>query len=404
MKTFIARQPMIDINGEIIGYELLFRNSMVNQAEITDNYTATLKVIKDLIINFNVKEMSNNKRMFINFNDETILQGAPDLFMPETLVIELLEDTSGSDELVEKLMAYKDKGYLIALDDFLFKKGLEALIALADIIKLDFFDHDRQAVVETVNSLKPYRKILLAEKVETEEDVNFAKALGCTIFQGYFFQKPKIFEGKEVVTMPTVYLELLKILNEPVVDFEALSSVILRDSSLTLSLLKLLNSAAYYSNKRVTSVKIALIRLGINESKKLILVNMLKNFIAEGTLDEIVNISLKRAKQAELLSEKFNLIKRKDELFIVGLLSLINIIMKRQMTDILSNVPLNGDVIDALLGKENQLSKVIDLIILYEMGEINGVEVILTQRNLDIETFNRMYIEATMWADELLRE
>jgi EAL and modified HD-GYP domain-containing signal transduction protein len=401
MKIFLARQPMMDMKNEVVGYELLFRNSKVNSANVSDGYIATLKVMKNLIVNFGIKEITNNKRFFINFNDELIIQRAPDLFKPEELVIELLEDTLANEELIDILIDYKNSGYLIALDDFAYSEEKTELLKIADIVKLDFIDFSHEELINIVSKIKPFNVVLLAEKVENLEEFEFAKKIGCTIFQGYYFQKPTIFESSENMTIPAVYYELLEEINHTEIDYTKLSSIIKKDSSLTISLLKLLNSAAYYSSNRVTSVKNALVNLGIKESKKLIMINMLKNLTSVGTPNELINISLRRGKQAEQLAKYYNLKNRADELFIVGLLSLLNVIMKKHMKKILIDVPLESDVIDALLGIENKLSTVLELIILFEMDAIEEVETTIARHDLDIDEFNRIYIESTKWADQI---
>jgi len=291
---------------------------------------------------------------------------------------------------------------LIALDDFIFDQNLEKLIGVADIIKLDFMLQTHKELAETVDKLKPYNKVLLAEKVESEEDVIFAKSIGCTIFQGYFYQKPKVFEGSDTLTLPSIYLELLEIVNQKEVDFKALADAIKKDSGLTLSFLKLLNSPAYYSQKKIVDVRQALVRLGTSDSRKVIVINMLKSFSSHDSYDEIISMSLRRGKQAEMLAPLLGMTDRKEELFLLGLLSLINIILKRPMASLLTNVPLNTDVIDALLGVENQLSKVMELIILNEIGDIPSVISTLDTRGISAEDFNKTYIEGVKWADTIL--
>ncbi|MCH4889278.1 HDOD domain-containing protein [Acidaminobacter sp. JC074] len=401
MKTFIARQPMFNSQGDIVAYELLFRSSTVNKADVVDDYSATLKVIKDLIINFDIQEMSNNKKVFVNFNDESIIHGAPELFNIDQLVIEVLEDSVITDELIEKLQDYKSKGYLIALDDFVYDEKMDKLIEIADIIKLDFMIQNYEELTETVKKVKSYDKILLAEKVETEEDVKFAEKLGCSIFQGYYYQKPKVFEGSDTLTLPSIYLELLDIVDKPVVNFEALADAIKKDSNLTLSFLKLLNSPAYYSQRKITDVKQALVRLGTSESRKTIVINMLKSFTAMDTYDELISLSLRRGKHAELLAVSAGMSDRKEELFMLGLLSLTNVILKRPMESLLKNVPLNADVIDALLGKENQLSKMLNAIILNERGDFLLKER-LEECYVSVDKFNEAYVESIKWADAIL--
>ncbi len=404
MKTFLARQPMFDINSNVVSYELLFRSGIQNQAFVSDDYTATMKVMKDLIVNFGIKEMTNQKRFFINFNAKLIIDKAPDLFKSNELVIEILEDTLANTDLIDVLADYKEQGYAIALDDFEYSDDKIELIKLADIIKLDFMISSYDELREIVKAVTPYGVELLAEKIETEEDYNLAVELGCSLFQGYYYQKPTVFESSETMTIPSVYYELLNEINNEVVDYKNLGRIIEQDTSLTVSILKLLNSAAYYSRNKVTSVKRALVNLGVKGSKNLIMMNMLKSISSAGSPEEIINISLKRGKEAERFAEYFGMKNRKDELFICGLLSLIDVIMKRDMKTILHDVPLEDDVIDALLGQENELSKVLELIIAHEKDDILKVQDILIDKNIDIGDFMTIYIESTKWADNIWKK
>jgi EAL and modified HD-GYP domain-containing signal transduction protein len=404
MKTFLARQPMFDRNSNVVSYELLFRSSNQNQAFVNDDYTATMKVMKDLIVNFGIKEMTNHKRFFINFNADLIMDKAPDLFKSDELVIEILEDTLANTDLLDVLTDYKEQGYVIALDDFEYSDEKIELIKLADIIKLDFMISSYDELREIVKAVTPYGVDLLAEKIETEEDYNLAVELGCSLFQGYYYQKPTVFESSETTTIPSVYYELLDEINNEVVDYNNLGRIIKQDTSLTVSILKLLNSAAYYSRNKVTSVKRALVNLGVKSSKNLIMMNMLKSISSAGSPEEIINISLKRGKEAERFAEYFGMKHRKDELFIYGLLSLIDVIMKRDMKSILHDVPLEDDVIDALLGQENELSKVLELIIAHEKDDILKVQDILIGNNIDIKDFMTIYIESTKWADNIWKK
>ncbi len=401
MKTFLARQPLLDLKNVVIGYELLFRTSQSNEASVVDGYSATLKVMKDLLLNFGVKQIANGKRFFINFNDDLILQNAPELFKPEELVIELLEDTLGNLDVVEALKSYREKGYLIALDDFEFDSSKIELVKNADIIKLDFLLTSREDLRNMVKELKKYNVILLAEKVETMDEYEFAKELGCTMFQGYYFQRPVVLESSEMNSIPTVYYELLEELNKAEVDFSAIAKIMKKDTGLTVSILKLLNSAAYYSKNKIKSLERALVRLGTNESKSVIMMNMLKTVASDAVPNAILNTSLRRGKQAELLAKHFNLNDRSEELFILGLLSLINIIMRRSMTDILSDVPLEKDIISALLGDINDLSRILDILVLHEMDRLDEVTELLNKHNVDIDLFSTIYIEATSWADSI---
>lgn len=404
MKTFIARQPMFNSSIEVVGYEFLFRSGTHNTAEFIDGYEATLDVVKNLIVNFGIDKMASDKRAFINFTADHILNGVPEFFKPENLVIEILEDVEVSQPLLELLKGYKRKGYLIALDDFVVTDDKEELVKIADIIKVDFRLSDFSDIKSMASRFKDSKIVLLAEKVETMEEFEFAKKMGFTLFQGYFFERPTMLETDEFKSIPSVYLELVNELNAENISFETIADIIKRDTNLSYTFLKLINSATYYSTHKISSINAALVKLGLDETKKMVYISMLKKLVVKGTPEEIVNKSLKRGRFAEVMATNFNLSHRKGELFLLGMFSLINIILRTHMHAVVEQLPLEEDVKEALLGKENALSEVLDLIILHEMDQMQTLNLTLEKKKISIDRFNTVYYQATTWADNIFTE
>ena len=404
MKTFIARQPMFNSSIEVVGYEFLFRSGTHNTAEFIDGYEATLDVVKNLIVNFGIDKMASDKRAFINFTADHILNGVPEFFKPESLVIEILEDVEVSQPLLELLKGYKRKGYLIALDDFVVTDDKEELVKIADIIKVDFRLSDFSDIKSMASRFENSKIVLLAEKVETMEEFEFAKKMGFTLFQGYFFERPTMLETDEFKSIPSVYLELVNELNAENISFETIADIIKRDTNLSYTFLKLINSATYYSTHKISSINAALVKLGLDETKKMVYISMLKKLVVKGTPEEIVNKSLKRGRFAEVMATNFNLSHRKGELFLLGMFSLINIILRTHMHAVVEQLPLEEDVKEALLGKENALSEVLDLIILHEMDQMQTLNLTLEKKKISIDRFNTVYYQATTWADNIFTE
>lgn len=401
IKTFIARQPIFDYESQVVGYELLFRSGSDNVAMIEDNYSATLKVIEDVLVNFGVEKISAKKRIFIKFTEELLLQKVPELFQPKDLVIELSETVEKESEVFELLKAYKEEGYLIALGNFTKNHWSDEMIKLADIIKIDFLNNDEKRIGSIVNIIRHYNKVLFAEKVEVLEKVEVAREMDFKFFQGYYFRKPIIFESDEMRSIPAVYYELLEVINAEEVDLPKLAQTIKKDVNLSLYFLKLVNSTAYYSTHRVKSLDTAVVRLGIKESKKIILINLLKHLKVGDTPDELIRISLRRAKQSELLSKSFKMHQFKDELFILGLFSLINIIMHQDMQIILKSIPLDNRINEVLLGRKNELSPVLESIVLHEQHRFEQLVKRLEKVDLTIDQFNNIYLESTYWGDQV---
>jgi len=227
------------------------------------------------------------------------------------------------------------------------------------------------------------------------------KALGFDLFQGYYFKKPSILTSQKKESIPKIYSELLKELNTTEIDFSKISDLIKKDVHLSLNFLKLINSVGYYSSKRVKSLDYAIVRLGADESRKLVLVNLLKKMLPMKNTNQLLNKSILRGKFAEILAVHFGLGSRSGELFILGIFSLMNIITGESMKSILSTVPLSDTIEKSLLGERNKFSKVLEIIVLFERKEIKRLEEQLIENNISVDLFNKCYIEALSWIDDL---
>lgn len=198
MEVFVARQPIFDKNSEIFGYELLFRSGHNNFYDGLDENLATSRVIYNSISVIGMENLTGNKRAFINFPYEMLINEAATTLPKESVVIEVLENVYPDYDVIKACKKLKQLGYILALDDFILKPEYEPLIELADIIKVDFLltkSTDRESIIKKINSPKIK---FLAEKVETREEYNMAYELGYSYFQGYFLSKPVIMKGIDI--------------------------------------------------------------------------------------------------------------------------------------------------------------------------------------------------------------
>lgn len=198
MEVFLAKQPIFDRNSNIFGYELLFRSGNNDFYDGLDENTATCSVIYNCLSVIGMENITGNKKAFINFPYEMLVNGAAAALPRESAVIEILENVSPDYDIIKACKRLKQLGYILALDDFILRPEYKPLIELADIIKIDFLltkGTDRESVIRKVNS--PYIKFL-AEKVETKEEYDIAYKLGYSYFQGYFLSKPAIIKGIDI--------------------------------------------------------------------------------------------------------------------------------------------------------------------------------------------------------------
>ena len=204
----LARQPIYNTNKEVIAYELLFReNADIPSIGIFDGNRATSRVLLSLFTESDITTVTNGLPAFINFTAELI--NNPPFFDPKSMIIEVLEDICITDEIISSLKALKQKGFTLALDDFVMDEKYRPLLEIVDIIKLELPAMDDATLEKTIQTLKPYNVKILAEKIETPELFNRCRDLGCDMFQGYFLAKPEIIKGKKIAASKLSVLSLI---------------------------------------------------------------------------------------------------------------------------------------------------------------------------------------------------
>ncbi len=400
MDIFVARQPIFDKQEKVQAYELLFRSGLENFYPDIDGDIATSKVISNSFISIGLDELTQGKKAFINFTRELLVNGAANAIPKELMTIEVLENIDPDYDVVVALTDLKKQGYTIALDDFVLDKKFEPFIELADIIKIDFIQSNRFERKKLVDIYKNRGITFLAEKIESYEEFEEAKFLGYDLFQGYFFCKPEIIQGKDVPGYKINYLELLKEVNMPDIDFNKMESIIKRDVSLSYKLLKLVNTVAYGFRSQIKSIKHALVLLGILEIKKWLYLVALTE-IGGDKPDELIVNSLIRAKFCELLANDMGMGTQGSDFFLMGLFSLIDVLMGQPMEQIIEELPITIGVKDALLGVDNEFKKSFEIILSYEGGRWDRVEKATSKININELKYPKYYVESVDWANKV---
>ncbi len=400
MKIFVARQPIFNKNKKVVAYELLFRDSLNNYFPQIEASQASSRVLSSSFASIGIDNVSYNRPVFVNFNKELILRGIPFIFPKEKLVVEILEDVDVDDELLEAVKNLRSKNYRIALDDFFYKSNIEALIKLAHIIKIDFRADQGHVLDNLVKSLCQYNKILLAEKVETYEEFENAKKKGFSMFQGYFFSKPEILVSTEISPQKVnIMLAIAQLSNENS-NFGDVEEFIKRDPGISYKLLKYINSAFFSRPTEIKSIRHALNLLGEKEIRSFLMMLLLADLGAEKP-EELIQTSVVMAKFCELLGKDLGSKVDENELFTVGLFSMLDAIMDRPMELAIKGLPLSERIVKALLGEEDLYTDVLRLVKAYMRGDWNEVEAKRRLLNLESSLFPEAYFHALKWAHSL---
>lgn len=185
-----ARQAIYNNKHDIKGYELLYRSSTVNRFPMVDGDQATMELLAHIAQI--LKSVTHGKLAFINYTRNLILKEIPLVTPNRTTVVEILEDVPAESDVVKQCQKLSEKGYTIALDDFTYRRELEPLILVADIIKIDFQKASAHIIKKDIKKLRDYGVKLLAEKVETLEESEIASESGFDYFQGNFYSEAEI--------------------------------------------------------------------------------------------------------------------------------------------------------------------------------------------------------------------
>ena len=401
-EAFIGRQAILDQQKKVYAYEILFRSGLKNAFDPNlDGNIATQSVMVNAMLDFGMNKLVSDKRAFINFTEQNLLNRAPKLLPSENVVVEILETVQPTPEILAVVQELKEAGYKIALDDFVLLPGYEPLIEMADIIKVDFRITADPEERKSMREILPKHVRLLAEKIETEEEFQQALEYGYVLFQGYFFCKPAVLHQKRLTSNALSKIRLLREVNRQNVDFSAITGVISSDTNLVHKLLTYINSAGIGLTNHVSNLKQATVLLGTSGVLRWVTLVSLQTF-SEDKPPELFTLSLLRAKFCELIAQS---LKRPgltpDTGFLLGMFSLLDVLLSLPMEDVLKEVALADDINAALLGEDNDLRRLLDLVVAYEKGDWDAVITCSDRLNLPADQLKPTYDKVLEWYNVL---
>ena len=400
-KVFVARQPIFDGEQNLFGYELLYRSSLNNSYDGADGTSATLAVVREAFLVLGTQLTGTNKA-FINFNLDLLKKKLPLRLRPETTVIEILENVAVDSTVVELCRELKGAGYTIALDDFdPANEDARALVDLADIIKVDFRQSGTAERADILKSHSGKKVEFLAEKVETLEEFFEARAIGYLYFQGYFFGEPQIVSAKNIPGSKINYLRMLTEINRPDMDFPSLEGIIRRDTFLTFTLLNYINSAYFALRDSVGSIMQALALLGEREVRRWASL-VLMTFMGADKPSQVSMTSLIRGKFCECLAMKTDLAPKASELFMTGMFSMLDVLVGRPLYELLDRINVSKDIRVALTTGKNRHGEVLQLVLAYERGLWNDVDMWAGKLGLDSTGIASDYGKCVQWVEQVL--
>ena len=393
---YVARQPIFDREEKVFGYELLFRDGLENAFTGDNDEASRATLDRSLLMGLDV--LCDGRRAFVNCTRDTLIKGLVTLLPSTITVVEILESVPSDPDVIAACQSLKDAGYLIALDDYVADDPREALAEIADIIKVEMQLTTEEQRLALIKRFGPTRCRLLAEKIETHAEFVRARDQGFVYFQGYFFRRPEMMNTHDMPANRMNYLRMLQEVSRPDLDSGALEKLIKAEASVCYRLLRYLNSAIFGFKSEIHSVRHALSMLGERDVRRWVRLVAAVGAGQETTSDLVLS-ALVRARFGELLSARVP--HGDSDLFLLGLLSLIDAMLEMPMEEVLEKLPLDHETKAVLLGQPSLLRPVYQLMLARESGEWVASADLSRSLHLDNDDVAGFYWQAQQWAREV---
>jgi EAL and modified HD-GYP domain-containing signal transduction protein len=361
----LARQPILGIDGKLFGYELLYRGPRLESTGM--GKTQTARVLCEAIGNIGLEHLVGDARVFVNFDQDLLETDFYALLPPGQGVVEILETVEATPRVLETLQHLRHRGIGIAADDFVFQPNALEFLPLVDYVKVDILLAKDQ-LASYASRLKGYHVQLLAEKVETHEQVALCRELGFRLFQGYYFARPESVPSQPISATQVGVVDLISELQKP--DYEAveLGKKIGADLALAHQILKLANSAAFRRRRAINSIADAVILLGqdvIRQWASMLLLTRL----GDNKPSELLVLALIRGRMCEALGAQRSAADA-SQLFTAGILSVLDALLNRPMKEVVTELALAQPLGEALCGNDtSSLGHTLQRAIAYERGD-----------------------------------
>ena len=405
-EVFLGRQPIIDRVGNLEAYEMLFRCGGPHGAAMPEASIATATVINRVFADFDVEQVLGQHRGFINFDTELLMGDIVNFLPQDRVVIELLETVKVTPAVLERVSELRRRGFMFALDDYAGTEAVYAeLLPNVDIIKVDTALVRPQDLPAVTARLRRYGKKLLAEKVETREAVDRCMALGYEMFQGYYFAKPVVISGRRISPSDQAILRLTGLIAADA-DTGAIEAVFRDNPELSVSLLRIVNSAAVGVTQRIASLRHALMVIGRGQLNRWLQILMFAMGASPGQNfpNPLTVLAATRGKFLELTMPVCAGASAgaSDRAFMTGLMSLAGALMGRPPAEILGSLPLMDEIKAGILQRSGVLGGLLNLVEALEADEAVTVSHHLNSLpGLHAHEVNASYMEAMTWADSL---
>lgn len=399
MYAYIARQPIYNLNKEIRSYELLYRDARSgNVSNITDEDAATRSVLSEAMSLFGLSRLTNGHMAYIHFTKNLILNDFVRLADPKEVVVEVEAEITVDPAVARKLEELHKIGYTLVMKGYDGHGQYNTILPIINIVRVNFRQYNQDTIRRFARKLKKIPVTMLAEKIETQDDFDTAKDLGFLLFQGYYFEKPRLI-NKNVSLADSPYGRLMNELLKPTVDFDACAQMIQSDAAMTYLLLKKAGFQDNFGGDVLPDIRRMLIQMGLGDLRRYALLLLARENCAADS-DESIRQGCLRGLFLERLMEKIGM--EGSDGFILGMFSMLDKVLDTSMDRLVRGIHLNDGMKAALAGSsENGYTIWLQYVMLYEMSNPNLILPELPVKMTDSE-LSDLYTRCFSDADELV--
>jgi len=395
---YVARQPILDASGRLHAYELLFRSGP-DAVFRGDSELATRTMFDNTVV-FGLESLTDGLPAFVNCTLEALTGTLVELLPPHLTVLEILETVEPTAQLLAACHRLKARGFRLALDDFVWEPRFVPLIELADYIKIDFLLSGPEVRRDLLHRLQGKPIQLLAEKVETQEQFQEARAEGFTLFQGYYFCRPTLLSQRSVPANSHEYFQLIAHIQKQPLDLNAICPMIKRDAALTYRLLRLVNSPIYPHHGEIRSIRSAILTVGEDAFRRLAILLATSN-LASPSDSELLHMALVRARFCELAAVPCGL--DATEQYLLGMFSLLPTMLRASLEDIAAKLPLRPAISNALRGEACPERTPLAWIEAYELADWLRCDALCAHHGVHPDALHQAAQQAIRWTQSILQ-
>jgi len=400
---YVARQPIFELGRGLFGYELLYRRGPTSDHADGDTTVMTAEVIVHAMLGIGLKAIAGTEYAFVNFSRPLLLNRSWEVFERNAVVIELLEDVPCDAEVIDACKDLVAAGYRLALDDYVYAEQSLPLLEMASIVKIDMLGKspsEIETLTRQLRQIRPTGMRFLAERVETTRVADHCAKLGYDLFQGYLFSRPEMLSKTDVATGQLAIMRLLNMLGNDSTTDTALEAAFQTDLALCYKLLRMVN-AAEIGGRGISSIPHAMRLVGRRTLHRWLSVILVASLGSAGDVShEMALTAMTRGRMCELVVASARRASDTGSAFIVGLLSLLDVLLEVPMDKILERIDLSDDIRGALVARGGPLAQPLRLVEEYERANWSAAQELAAQANVSSDALPEMYVNALCWARE----